>query len=218
MELCTITSLRGCGGSRQGTEASQDRWPGDWEHRSQMEPEEQGQPPGPSLWGRSEDCGQRPRGGGPWARGHALTAGPFPRLPGLARAPGPAPKQERPMPGEAGSHTARPVQGQGLWGCLPGPPLVPESRRTSSGAGKAAPLRRLLLPSASLVPSACGHVAAACDSGCCALVQTGPRLREAGPGALGISGGATTQGLQVAPPCSPGAAGVRVRGLGTDTP
>lgn len=108
--------------------------------------------------------------------------------------------------------------GQGLWGCLPGPQLVPESRRTSSGAGKAAPPRQLLLPSASLVPSACGHVAAACDSGCCALVQTGPRLREAGPGALGVSGGATAQGLQVAPPRSPGAAGVRVRGLGTDTP
>lgn len=139
MELCIITSLPGCGGSRQGTEASQDRWPGDWEHRSQMEPEEQRQPPGPSLWGRSEDCGQGPRGGGPWARGHPLTAGPFPRLPGLARAPGPAPKQEQPMPGEARSHTARPVQGQGLWGCLPGPLFVPKSRRTSSGAGKATP-------------------------------------------------------------------------------
>lgn len=97
------------------------------------------------------------------------------------------------------------------------PRLSPRAAGTRSGVGKAVPPLRPLLLSASLAPSACGHVTAAWDSVCCALVQTGLGLREAGPGVLRVSG-ATTQALQVAPPCSRGAAGVRVRRLRTDTP
>lgn len=214
MEFYAITSTWVCvcgEGTQQRAEASQDRWPGDWEHRSQTGRERQGRPHptclparplrGPDLVGAQ---GRWPMGA--WPPAHSL---------GLACTPRGAQKQERPPTRRGGVSSGAPAQSKVRdSGGVPHPPACSESSRSEIGCWQGCIPLRLLLLSAPLVPSACGPVTAACDSD--SVVPWG--RRGGGAWCAGLSGGATALGPHDAPPRSPGAAGVPVRRLRTDTP
>lgn len=111
------------GGTQQRAEASQDRWPGDWEHRSQTGRERQGRPHptclparplrGPDLVGAQ---GRWPMGARPPAHSRALPPAPGAGLhTSGSTETGAAPHQER----WGLLRSSCPVQGQGLRGCPP---------------------------------------------------------------------------------------------------
>lgn len=127
MEFYAITSLPGCvcggEGTQQRAEASRDRWPGDWEHRSQTGRERQGRPHptclparplrGPDLVGAQ---GRWPMGARPPAHSRALPPAPGAGLhTSGSTETGAAPHQER----WGLLRSSCPVQGQGLRGCPP---------------------------------------------------------------------------------------------------